>query len=387
MSVILIPGSYDVPTKGHEQIWRQFAAVGEIVVAVGKNAEKGSGTFTPAMRVELCDRVLRHAGLPGRVMIYDGALVDVVEQTGASLVVRGVRGPSDLEEGFVFVDHLERCGSAPVAFAPSPAGLRGVSSSLVRQLLGMPGMGAELARLLPDPVYRVVRHGAAEMKEMFCSLWDAAGLKGDPVPVFEDLLLRYGDSRREYHTMEHVRWTLKRLYEIDSASSVAATSDPRRLHVLGTHFAVWFHDAVMEGAPTDEEASATLASEMLKTIGGATERFAKTVSDIILATAHTADVPSFAASVVDADLSILAATEEKFDRYEALIRKEWAHVPEAAFREGRARILDQFVHRPYVYSTEYARREWESKARSNLHRSIHRLRSGEPLPVSEGASA
>jgi predicted metal-dependent HD superfamily phosphohydrolase len=77
--------------------------------------------------------------------------------------------------------------------------------------------------------------------------------------------------------------------------------------------------------------------------------------------------------VVDIDLSILGEAAERFDAYERAIRLEYAHVPDDAFRPGRATILRQFLDRPRIYGTDFFRDRYEATARANLARSLAAL--------------
>jgi predicted metal-dependent HD superfamily phosphohydrolase len=51
-------------------------------------------------------------------------------------------------------------------------------------------------------------------------------------------------------------------------------------------------------------------------------------------------------------------------------RKEYAHVPDFFFRRGRAKILNQFLARPAIYSTPYFRKRFEAQARANIERTL-----------------
>ncbi len=89
---------------------------------------------------------------------------------------------------------------------------------------------------------------------------------------------------------------------------------------------------------------------------------ARTVRLIEAAVAHAippgldADEVADMARFLDMDLSILGAPEATFDRYEASVRVEYAHVPEQTFRTGRAAILERFLARaPLFFSPRGAR--------------------------------
>ena len=97
---------------------------------------------------------------------------------------------------------------------------------------------------------------------------------------------------------------------------------------------------------------------------------------LILETRHHAapSVDPDAAVVRDADLSILAADESAFDAYEHAIRAEYAMLPAAQFRAGRARILADFASRRPLYFTPVMQLR-EPRAHANLARSLARLRA------------
>jgi predicted metal-dependent HD superfamily phosphohydrolase len=99
------------------------------------------------------------------------------------------------------------------------------------------------------------------------------------------------------------------------------------------------------------------------------------VHELIMATRHAA-LPATAdeALLVDIDLSILGADPERFDEYEVQVRQEYAWVPGPVFRRKRRELLQGFLARPHLYSTDWFRHRFEAAARSNLQRSADRLR-------------
>ena len=109
---------------------------------------------------------------------------------------------------------------------------------------------------------------------------------------------------------------------------------------------------------------------------GAPDETAGRVRDLVLATKHDA-VPETvdARLLVDVDLAILGAPRGRFAEYEAQVRREYAWVPEPAFRTARAKILGEFLARPAIYSTPGFRGRLEARARENLARSIGELAS------------
>ena len=72
--------------------------------------------------------------------------------------------------------------------------------------------------------------------------------------------------------------------------------------------------------------------------------------------------------LVDIDLSILGAPEDRFTEYERQIRQEYAFVPKWLFRRKRREILKGFLDRPAIYSTPHFHDRLEARARDNLRR-------------------
>ncbi len=72
----------------------------------------------------------------------------------------------------------------------------------------------------------------------------------------------------------------------------------------------------------------------------------------------------------DADLAILAAPPERYAEYVAAVRREYAHVPDDAFRAGRTAILTGLLDRAHLFHTPYAREHWEAIARANVTREV-----------------
>jgi predicted metal-dependent HD superfamily phosphohydrolase len=79
------------------------------------------------------------------------------------------------------------------------------------------------------------------------------------------------------------------------------------------------------------------------------------------------------AILISIDLSILAAEPKRYDAYAAAIRKEFAHVPEAVYRAGRADVLRRFAARPVIFPDAGFAKAFDRKARDNLARELAML--------------
>jgi predicted metal-dependent HD superfamily phosphohydrolase len=196
------------------------------------------------------------------------------------------------------------------------------------------------------------------------STWSDLELPQPEPHVLHELLTRYAEPHRAYHTEQHLEECSKHFQQ---ARELAGNPGAVQL-------ALWFHDAIYDThSPHNEDQSAAWAVRVLAGVGAPTT-LQDSVRDMILATKHNAAPDSHdAALTVDIDLSILGASATRFDEYETQVRTEYAWVPEEAFREARAKILREFLARPRIYSTDFFYDRLEVSARANLQRSVARL--------------
>jgi predicted metal-dependent HD superfamily phosphohydrolase len=189
----------------------------------------------------------------------------------------------------------------------------------------------------------------------------------DAYPVFDRLVAAYTEPHRHYHTLEH----LGEMFRVVARLPVA---NPQAVQL-----AVWFHDVVYDPRAKDnEDQSAVRVAEWLAPLGVPPDVLAR-VAELVRATAHlAADAGSDADTdaLLDADLAILAAAEHRYQRYAADIRREYAWVPEDAYRTGRLAVLESFLARPRLFRTELMFAEGEAAARRNLTSEAAALRAG-----------
>ena len=192
------------------------------------------------------------------------------------------------------------------------------------------------------------------------ALWRRLGAVPSP-EAFTALERQYSAPGRHYHTLAHLDAVLACF---DELRHLAPNPDVAEL-------ALWMHDVVWEPMRDDCEArSVEWAMDNLPLAALPPCRLA----DLILETRHLAAAPVSpdAAVVRDADLSILAADDPVFDAYEHAVRAEYAMLPTAQFRAGRARILADFASRQPLFFTPVMRLR-EPRARANLARALGRL--------------
>ena len=242
--------------------------------------------------------------------------------------------------------------------------------------------GSQLTRILIDSGLRVpLRERPNKIRPRLMRAWDS--LLPGHTALGENLLARYEQPHRKYHTSVHLSemlTALKTLYKRHH------TATPRAVLL-----AAWFHDAVYEANPgEDEAASADLARTTLTPLastGSLTNREVTAIAHLIELTAshQLADgieeytsgalTRADAAFFLDADLAILAADSPRYTRYVAGVRAEYAHYAPDAFTRGRAAILQGFLNRTAIYASDTAHLLWDAPARLNLRTELEGYRA------------
>lgn len=193
-----------------------------------------------------------------------------------------------------------------------------------------------------------------------------------------DLLVRWNEPARRYHTTRHLVEVFWALEELEKAGEI----DDRQCTVA--RLAAWFHDAIYNPdaeSGSNEADSAVLARDTLQHLGIRDDDLHVINRLIRLTAEHDSDGEEpIDAAFQDADMWILSAPPERFDDYCAQVREEFPQVPDAEYRQGRAAVLEPFIHRDTIYRTAHALRAWETPAGINLSRELTRLRVGQPQP-------
>lgn len=194
-----------------------------------------------------------------------------------------------------------------------------------------------------------------------------AGITPESIHLGDDLVARWAEPHRRYHTLEHLTRVLDGIDEFGGyADDVAAV-----------RFAAWFHDAVYDGGEAsadNEELSAQLAETSLPGLGVDEARVAEVARLVRLTKGHAAaDGDRNGAVLCDADLAVLGGNAAAYRSYAEAIRQEYAEVPDELFRPGRAAVLRGLLELPKLYRTPVAVERYEARARANLAAEIAEL--------------
>ena len=146
----IYPGTFDPPTNGHlDVIARGAKIVDKLIVAVLRNASKGTPLFTVDEREEMLREATKGFGNV-TVETFDGLLVDFARAKGAKAVIRGIRAVSDYEYEFQMAMMNRKLDSELETLFMMPAEkYTYVSSRLIK---GVYQLGGDVSALVPPVV-------------------------------------------------------------------------------------------------------------------------------------------------------------------------------------------------------------------------------------------
>jgi len=145
----IYPGTFDPITNGHiDLVARASRLFDRIIVAVAINPSK-SPIFSIDQRVDLAEQ-----GLLGinniEVCGFNGLLVDVAHQYGASVIIRGLRAVSDFEHEFQLASmNRKMAADVETVFLTPAEQYSYISSSLVREIALL---GGDVSAFVPANV-------------------------------------------------------------------------------------------------------------------------------------------------------------------------------------------------------------------------------------------
>ncbi len=182
----IYPGSFDPITYGHlDVIQRGRRLFDRIVVAVGQNPGKDQ-LFSADERVEMA-RVLigelvksEPDGSPVTVEAYSGLTVDFARKIRATVILRGIRNLSDLQNEVQQALTNREVAGLETAFVVAGQDFAYTSSSLIKQITAMGTDLMSLSSMVPALVIerlrekKTARHPALE--RLMAS--DEAGVEG-----------------------------------------------------------------------------------------------------------------------------------------------------------------------------------------------------------------
>lgn len=127
----LYSGSFSPPTCGHLDIIRRGAKLFDrLYVAVLSQAGK-TYAISPEQRAQMLRQITQDLGNV-EVVWSDGLLIDLMKETGADVILRGIRDSGDLQTELQIAEAHRRLGGYESFILPSLPEYSRLSSTIVR---------------------------------------------------------------------------------------------------------------------------------------------------------------------------------------------------------------------------------------------------------------
>ena len=144
----IFPGSFDPLTLGHHDIiMRGITLFDEIIIAIGKNADK-KYMFSLEQRMKFIEGAFKNQPSIS-VKTYEGLTVDFCRKVDASFILRGLRNPADFEFEKAIAHTNRKLSEIETVFLLTSSGKSYISSSIVRDVIRN---GGDYTGLVPDSV-------------------------------------------------------------------------------------------------------------------------------------------------------------------------------------------------------------------------------------------
>lgn len=181
---------------------------------------------------------------------------------------------------------------------------------------------------------------------------------------WDEIVYQYSKKSRYYHNLVH----LENMFgELEMVKKQVETFDLMA-------FSVFYHDIVYNASSkVNEEKSAAWAVSRLKSFHLSEEQITIIEHQILATKKHQKSVDHDINFLIDADLSILGAERNIYQKYTENIRKEYSVYLDFLYKPGRKKALIHFLEFDSIFKTEHFRNKYENQARENIKWEISAL--------------
>ncbi|MDZ7675949.1 MAG: pantetheine-phosphate adenylyltransferase [Acidimicrobiales bacterium] len=149
MRTVLYPGTFDPIHNGHLEIIETASRLFDLVtVAAMRNPQKGEPLFSFDDRRAMILESTAHLGNV-EVVQFSSLVVDLAQEIGADVIVKGLRAVSDFESEMHQAHMNRKISGLETLFIPSATEHSFVASKLLREIARF---GGNVNEMVPDPV-------------------------------------------------------------------------------------------------------------------------------------------------------------------------------------------------------------------------------------------
>ena len=162
--IAVYAGSFDPLTNGHLWMIRQGARMfDELIVAMGDNPDKRY-TFSHEERMDMLRVALSDMPDVRIAEFHNRFLVDFANEHGATFMLRGIRSTQDYEyERVMRHINADMAPKVCTVFLMPPRDTAGLSSSMVKGLIGPEGWESQVSRYVPHNVFAMLKEKYREV--------------------------------------------------------------------------------------------------------------------------------------------------------------------------------------------------------------------------------
>jgi predicted metal-dependent HD superfamily phosphohydrolase len=179
-----------------------------------------------------------------------------------------------------------------------------------------------------------------------------------------EVLVRYSESQRHYHTLSH----------IDSMLSLLSQHGARIQDKTVIMLAIFFHDIIYDPKAKDNEVQSIECFKIFAKETELPEETTTLVTAFINATiTHSLDDTLTARDAgkdlkifLDFDLEVLSRKRSQYGPYSEQIRMEYNHLSDRDYFTGRTKVLSSFLDRERIYFSDVFYDTCEANARRNI---------------------
>lgn len=180
-----------------------------------------------------------------------------------------------------------------------------------------------------------------------------------------EVISRYSEPHRHHHVLSHIATMLTAFDEYRECFDCP----------LEVEYAIFMHDIIYDPRSSENEArSADLAVEWIARSHSTLD--AGLVHRLIMATTHRQiSTMADARLLVDIDTLVFAGSDDEYDEYSRAIRQEYSWVPSEIYVVERIRVLNTFLSRDQLFTSNVFGPQTEALAVANILREIKYLES------------
>ncbi|MBW3611647.1 MAG: pantetheine-phosphate adenylyltransferase [Actinomycetota bacterium] len=149
MTKVLYPGSFDPFHHGHLELVETVARLfDEVVVAVWHDPAKGTPLLSLDERAAVIEESLADTANVS-VTHFATLVVDLADELGADMIIRGLRAPSDFESEMAQAQMNRAISGVHTLFVPAAPANAYIASKYIREIVRL---GGDVGSMVPDAV-------------------------------------------------------------------------------------------------------------------------------------------------------------------------------------------------------------------------------------------